>query len=75
MFYFVLYVDNTETMEWGHILVFVSWYGEMSYMIDLEEAMKIALWDEVLQCGIGNSYIEAKISEMRNLLLGLRNVN
>lgn len=39
-------------------------------MIDLEEAMKMALRDEeVLQSGTGNSYIEAKISEMRNLPL------
>lgn len=44
-------------------------------MIDLEEAMKIALQDkEVLQSGTGNSYIEEKISEMKNLPLDL-NVN
>lgn len=39
-------------------------------MIDLEEAMKTALRDkEVLQSGTGNSYIEEKISERRNLPL------
>lgn len=44
-------------------------------MRDLEEAMKMALGDEVLQSEIGNSYVEEKISEMRNFPLAMRNVN